>query len=164
MELLDIRDEWGNITERTIERGQPMEEKDYVLGVYVLIRNREGMYLIQKRPMNKRVFPGRWDLTGGAVISGVDSREAVLREVNEEVGLKLDTTSLQLVGRLKLKNKLVDLWLVELDFSIEDCTACEDEVDEIALVTPEIMLSRIFAEGRTEEEYQAMINSAIIHK
>lgn len=162
MELWDIRDKWGKVTGRIIERGQPLQDEEYVLGVFVLVRNTEGKYLIQKRSARKKKFPGRWDLTGGAVVSGEDSSEAALREVLEEVGLKLDLSSLQLVGRLKLMNRLVDLWLAELEFGIEDCAVCEDEVDEIALVTPEIMLSRVFAEGRTEEEYEAMIKSAII--
>ncbi|HKL79978.1 MAG TPA: NUDIX domain-containing protein [Mobilitalea sp.] len=161
MELCDIRDEFGTKTGRIIERGQPMEDDEYVLGVFVLIRDREGKYLIQKRSMNKTEFAGRWDLTGGAVISGEESGIAAIREVQEEVGLDLDPDRMVLIGRLQMKNRLVDIWLTEIDFKIEDCTACDKEVEELALVTSNIMIERIFDENRIEEDYRKMIRLAV---
>jgi 8-oxo-dGTP pyrophosphatase MutT (NUDIX family) len=161
MELLDIRDEHGKKTGKIIERGQPMAESEYVLGVFVMIRDHRGNYLIQKRPLSKKIFPGKWDLTGGAVLSGENSKEAAIREVLEEVGLHIYEDALVYVGRLHKRNRLVDIWLTDLDFALQDCTICTEEVDALELVSPEIMLHRIFDKGRIEEDYNVLLEAAI---
>lgn len=161
MELSDVRDELGNKTGRVIKRGQPLAENEYTLGVFVAIRDKKGNYLIQKRPLSKSKFPGRWDLTGGAVLSGEDSKEAAIREVLEEVGLKLQESALVYAGRLKIENRLVDIWFTEQDFTLKDCCLCKLEVDAVDLVPAEIMFSRIFDEGRIEENYKTLLKAVI---
>lgn len=55
--------------------------------VHVLVINKKGEVLLQKRSMNKDVAPGRWDTSaGGHVSPGEDSTTAALRELEEELG------------------------------------------------------------------------------
>lgn len=78
MELWDILDIEGNKTGKTIERGQTMLENEYMLSVHIYLRNKEGLYLIQKRSEKKDKLPGIWDVTLGSVVSGEDSKTTAL--------------------------------------------------------------------------------------
>jgi isopentenyldiphosphate isomerase len=56
--------------------------------VHVLVLNRKGEMLLQKRSLNKDVAPGRWDTSvGGHVGVGEDLAFSSVREMHEELGV-----------------------------------------------------------------------------
>jgi isopentenyldiphosphate isomerase len=56
--------------------------------VHVLVFNRQGDILLQKRSKNKDVAPGRWDTSvGGHVGTGEDLISSSKREMHEELGI-----------------------------------------------------------------------------
>ncbi len=56
--------------------------------VHVLVLNRKGELLLQKRSLNKDVAPGRWDTSvGGHVGVGEDLVFSSMREMHEELGV-----------------------------------------------------------------------------
>ncbi len=55
---------------------------------HVLVFNRDGALLLQKRSRNKDIQPGRWDTSvGGHLDPGEDYRQAAVREMAEELGV-----------------------------------------------------------------------------
>ena len=59
--------------------------------VHLLIFNKQGSVLLQKRSMEKDTFPGTWDSSvSGHVDSGEDYDESVIRESWEELGIKFE--------------------------------------------------------------------------
>lgn len=67
-------------------------ESDITLqvGVKVLLRNKDGKYLLLRRSRTK--YPkvkGRWDIVGGRIRPGKTLIENLRREIQEETGLKL---------------------------------------------------------------------------
>lgn len=58
-----------------------------------LIQN-DGHYLLCKMADDRGVFPGQWALSGGGVEPGERIKEALLREVREELGDKLRFVSI----------------------------------------------------------------------
>jgi len=94
-ELLEVVDERGNVlrvTARSEIHGNP-ELLHRV--VHVLVFNSRGELLLQKRSMDKDVAPGRWDTSvGGHVDPGESLEEAALRELEEELGIVAELTSL----------------------------------------------------------------------
>ena len=65
--------------------------------VHVLVFNARGQVFLQKRSMRKDKHPGVWDSSAsGHVDSGEDYDETAVREVREEIGLKLPPTPEQL--------------------------------------------------------------------
>ncbi|ADN02980.1 NUDIX hydrolase [Spirochaeta thermophila] len=77
--------------------------------VHVVVMNRRGEVLLQRRSMRKDVCPGRWDTAvGGHVRPGEDHEEAARRELREELGL--EGLPLGWVGRMKVETP----WETEL--------------------------------------------------
>jgi isopentenyldiphosphate isomerase len=65
--------------------------------VHVLVFNAEGKIFLQKRSMKKDRQPGMWDSSAsGHVDSGEDYDTTAVREVWEEIGLRLDKTPTRL--------------------------------------------------------------------
>ena len=59
--------------------------------VHLLIFNRKGEVLLQKRSVQKDTFPDTWDSTvSGHVDSGENYDESVIRESFEEMGIEFD--------------------------------------------------------------------------
>ena len=57
--------------------------------VHLHVADRDGRLLLQKRSMNKRIQPGKWDTAvGGHVDYGESIAEALRREAYEEIGFK----------------------------------------------------------------------------
>jgi isopentenyldiphosphate isomerase len=57
--------------------------------VHVLVFDNANRLLLQKRSMDKRVAPGRWDTSvGGHVDCGEPVEKAMYREMNEELGIR----------------------------------------------------------------------------
>lgn len=89
MELWDIYDSNKQPTGRTMKRNDwHMQDGDYHLTVLALVKTPEGRLLITQRKADKEWAPLKWEIPGGGVRAGETSEEAVLREVQEETGLK----------------------------------------------------------------------------
>jgi isopentenyldiphosphate isomerase len=59
----------------------------------VFVRGSAGGYFLQKRALTKRVQPGRWDTSvGGHMVPGESYAEAAARELEEELGIRLEDT------------------------------------------------------------------------
>lgn len=144
MELWDIYDENKRLTGRTMQRNDwNMKPGEYHLTVLGVIRHTNGRYLITKRVMTKSWAPGWWEVSGGGVMAGEDSRTAVLREIREETGLDVSDWEggyLFSYRRDNLKEKdnyFVDVYRFTGDFSDADLQLQEAETDGYQLATLE---------------------------
>lgn len=71
--------------------------------VHVMVFNKQGNLLLQKRSMNKDIAPGRWDTSvGGHVKPGEVVHEAAVREMTEELGIT--TSDLQFLYSYLFRN------------------------------------------------------------
>lgn len=107
-------------------------------GLFLL--NKDGKILVQRRAFSKNSYAGQWDITGvaGHVAFGEDYRTAILREAEEEVGLKLrDVAFLQKrFGEYPgNRRRFTAIFLAVADFEIDDLTISKDEVAEVKLVS-----------------------------
>ena len=94
MEYWDIYDEKKQKTGRTMKRNDwNMKPDEYHLTVLGVLKRPDGRYLITQRKLDKEWGAGGWEVPGGGVNAGEDSRDAVIREIREETGLTvtLDT-------------------------------------------------------------------------
>ena len=97
MELWDLYDETGRKTGETWERSRAREipEGRYHIVCDILIRHRDGDFLLTVRDPNKDVYPGCLEASaGGSALAGETPEEAARREMREETGLTADTLAL----------------------------------------------------------------------
>lgn len=135
-ELWDIYNENRELVKRTQRRGDPMKDGDYHLTVHVWIRNKNKEFLITKRSPNKG-YPNMWECTGGSAVVGDDSLTAAIREVKEETGIDISTSTRNCVFNLKGKNYFCDVWLFEKEVCIEEIVLQTNETCDAKFVREE---------------------------
>lgn len=99
MEIWDLYDKQGNKTGETWERSRAFEipEGMYHIVCDILIRHRDGDFLLTLRDSRKEMYPGCWEASaGGSVLAGETPKEGARREMLEETGLKAER--LELIG------------------------------------------------------------------
>ena len=144
MELWDIYDENKQPTGRTMVRDDwNMKDDEFHLTVQAAIMRPDGRFLITRRKLTKSWGAGWWEVSGGGVLAGETSREAVIREVREETGLDVTSAKCDLAftyrrdNHEEKNNYFVDVYRFELDFDESDVTVQEEEVEEFRRATPE---------------------------
>ena len=140
IEFWDIYDKDKNLTGRTMKRNDfRLADDEYHLTVLGVVCRPDGKYLITKRVMTKRWAPGWWEVSGGGVMAGETSRQAVVREVSEETGLDLSKAKIDYLFDYHRENPgegdnyFVDIYRVMLDFTEEDVHIQSEETDGFML-------------------------------
>ena len=134
MELWDLYTREREKTGRTHVRGEAIPPGCFHLVVHVWLRNARGQYLISQRAADRPTFPLMWETTGGSVLSGEDSLTGAVREVREELGVRLDPQG----GRLVFSQvrdwvdgrrfgDILDVWMFDYEGDA-DLSAAEGEV------------------------------------
>ena len=141
-ELIDLYDADRNPIGKTIPReGAFLKEGEFMLYVLAIVQNMEGKYLITQRSMDKHWAAGWWEVTGGGVLSGETSSQAVLREVREEVGLDVSGQPIAPVYAYKNvdlergDNYIVDIYHFHLDIDASDVTLQDSEAIDFKFAT-----------------------------
>ncbi|HYH22866.1 MAG TPA: NUDIX domain-containing protein [Azospirillum sp.] len=69
--------------------------------VAAILRRQDGRYLMQLRdPKPEIFFPGHWGLFGGGIDPGEDEMQALLRELEEELNLRVDAGAVRYFTRI----------------------------------------------------------------
>lgn len=153
MEYWDIYDSNKQKTGRTMKRNDwILKDGEYHLSVLGVIRRPDGRFLITQRVMTKAWAPGWWEVSGGGVQAGEESREAVNREVLEETGLDVSGCEGELALTYHRENPgegdnyFVDVYRFELDFDESDVHIQESEALGFRIVTLE-EIQQLAAQG-----------------
>lgn len=140
MEILDVVDENLRKTGKTIIRGKEYCQKgEYLLSVDVWIFNSKGEILLSKRSAEKDHYPLMWEVTGGSVKSGEEPIDAMVREVAEEIGVKVEKEEASLVKIFKREetSKFIHIYKIVKDIAIESLEFSDGEVVDAKWVTIE---------------------------
>ena len=114
--------------EKTIEKGKKIPEGMYYVTVVVWIQNDNGQFLIQKRSEKK---DGRWATTGGHPIAGETSKEGIVSEIKEELGIDVDSEKIELFKIVKTDDDFIDMYYVKENIIIDNLILQEEEVSEV---------------------------------
>lgn len=107
------------------------------MSTFIWIVNSDKKLLVQQRSLKDDNKPGTWGITGGAVEQGETSIKASVRELNEELGLKIDENELYLIGTERRKNKFFEYYFLEKDIDLNELKLQKDEVEKVAYITLE---------------------------
>ena len=144
MEKWDIMDKNGNITGRTVTRGNVvLRQGDYHLVVHIWVLSADGNFLIQRRAATKRLMPDEWAATGGAAIAGEDSYTAAARELYEELSITSNRNSLRFMGRIKRRNSFIDIWVIKAKVTVGSLSLQPEEVAAVKWVSKKELIYMI---------------------
>lgn len=130
-EILDVYNNHFELIGKTIERGQKgLKKNEYIMLAIVFVKNNEGKYLIQKTSKDKA---NTFSTTGGHVLHKETPEEAIVREVEEELSLKIEHQQFKLIDRIILKDKpcIFNVYILEGNFNIQEMKIQEEEVESV---------------------------------
>ena len=131
-------------TNRVITRGDDIPKNLYHLVVHVCIFNAKNQMLIQQRQTFKKGWPNMWDVTvGGSAMIGENSRQAAMREVAEELGLKIDLKNTPPVITKYFSEGFDDIYILEKEIDISKLTLQYEEVQAVKWAGIEEILDMI---------------------
>ena len=125
MEELQVFDINGNLVNKKIIRGNTPTGSDYIMIVYVFIKNSNNEYLLEKNATS-----GKWVIPGGHV-NDLNPILSVQRECKEELNINIDINKLKHITMLHRNNRLFNLFYIEQDIKLEDVTVQKEEVEEV---------------------------------
>ena len=131
MEKRDLYDKDRKLIGKTINKGEEPPEGTYIQVVLVFIQNSEGKFLIQKRSKEKN---GLYATTGGHPKEGETSRQGIISEVKEELGIDLDNEKLvwYFGGRFDPERVFWDDYYIKTDdIEISKLKLQKEEVDSV---------------------------------
>ena len=137
-EIVEILTEDGKKIGKRIDKSIAHKE-GLCHGISVIaLMNKDGKLLIQKRSLNKKTEPNKWDLSGAGHINIDENPEqAGVRELFEETGIKVKIEELKLIdtylNKVKLDNNtfinhFTYLFLVQKDININNIKMQKSEV------------------------------------
>lgn len=98
-EPVDILDEQGNKTGQSLLKSEAHKQGFWHGGAHIWIYNSKGEVLMQLRSPKKIVRPNIWDVSiAGHIAAGKSPLETLVEEAEEELGLKIKTEDLELLG------------------------------------------------------------------
>lgn len=140
-------------------RGNSLLENEYHIVVMAIIMNSKREVLITKRSENK-IAAGKWECTAGSMVVGENSRDAIIREIKEEIGVVVSIDNKEPISFFILEDAIWDIWLVYTDIKIEDLILQKEEVDEARYAT----LSEIIEIIKNEKATNTLKELIKLHK
>jgi len=143
-ELIDILDANGTLTGKSELKSHAHRMGLFHATVHVWFYTENGMVLLQQRGRNKDTHPLLWDVSvAGHVGAGEAIELSALREVEEEIGLRISADELDKIGVFKSVQKhhddLIDCefhhtYLSALSVPFEHLRKQDSEVEKLQLM------------------------------
>lgn len=145
-ELIDICDENNKLL--GIRRLKSVAHRDglWHRAAHIWIYNSRGEILLQLRAKQKPLYPNQWDISAaGHVSAGENVITSGLREVDEEIGLKIKSTDLEFlmikkdssVFREIKNNEFFYVFLYKYNGPAHSLRLQTEEVQKIKFLSPE---------------------------
>ena len=153
-EEVDILDEDGNPTGEVKLKSEAHAKGLWHKAVHVWIYTSKGKILLQKRAKQKTYLPGLLDVSAaGHVSAGQSFEEAAVREIEEELGVKVSASELKKVETKKvahdvpetgiLNREIIQVYLLRLDKKLKDFKIQKEEVESLRLISLEEFESEV---------------------
>lgn len=150
MEYLDLYDVNKDLTGEKIVRGKgkpQVPENNYINIVIIFMQNSEGKFLFQITSKEKG---NEIATTGGHVKSGQTSYEAILAEVDEELGLDISKEDVKMIDSYIFGVAFMDVYYLNKDINISDLKLQDDEVESVEWFTID-RIKELINEGKVRK-------------
>ena len=144
MEYWDIYDIDRMKTGKIVQRQQGLAIGEYHLVVRGCIVDANGEMLIQQRQPFKQGFPNLWDITiGGSALVNETSRDAASRELQEELGISFDFSTIRPHMNVNFDFGFDDIYLIEADIALSQLILQPEEVQNVKWASESEILQMI---------------------
>ena len=147
MEILDLYNDLGEAVGETIVRGEKTDKGKNIMLSVIFIKDSEGRYLIQKTSKEKG---SRFSTTGGHVLYNETSKEAIIREVKEELNLDISNENITYIGSILFGIPFGDIYYLEKDIDISSLKLQTEEVESVSYLSENEILNLIEKEQITK--------------
>jgi isopentenyl-diphosphate delta-isomerase type 1 len=141
---IDVLDEQGNKTGEVLSRKEIHQLGKIHRAVHLYLFDISNNLLLQRRSYKVDHYPGMWSISvTGHVDAGEISQEAVIRELQEELGIDADAVKIDFLFSLRqdaylgpsyIDRQFNDIYVGWADFKIEAIVFDSQVVSEIKLV------------------------------
>ena len=151
-EKFDVLNELVEFTGEIATRDECHKKGLWHRAVYAFIIDDKGNILLQKRSKNKKLWPNMWDVTvGGHVDAGEFGRQALIREVKEELGIEIKDDDVKyLIGSTSINEQgdiinkhYNECYLITKNIDISDIKIQKEEISEVRYFSKDELLKRI---------------------
>lgn len=135
MEYRDLYDENKRHTGERIAAGDPIPQGRRILCAGCWVIDRSGRIFLTRRSPEKRFMPDKWENTGGHAIAGEDGKDAALRELFEETGIRAERSDLVLLGERTGDRCFTEDYAVIKSFPLTEVVLQQGETCDAAWVS-----------------------------
>ena len=160
MELLNVYDNDGNLTDRVVPRGDKsviLSDNEHIGVVVVFIENSEGEFLMQKTSVEKG---SEYSSTGGHVDAGETHLTSIIREIKEEIGIQVEENELEYLGFLLYDKPIRFMYYLKKDIDIKDIVVQEEEVDFVKYMSID-EIKEIIDKGEMTKSHGIIFNKIL---
>lgn len=139
-ELIDIYDSKNRPLNEKKMKSEAHRKGLWHRVAHVWIYNSNKEIMLQLRAKDKEVYPNMWDISvAGHISAGEKEIVSAMREIEEEIGLKIKESELQLLNirnvqfttNTTINNEIIYLYLLKYDGNIKQLKIQEEELQEI---------------------------------
>lgn len=142
-ELIDICDDSNNLIGIRKLKSEAHRDGSWHRAAHIWIYNSQGEVLLQRRAKQKQLYPDVWDVSvGGHVSAGETPIEAAIKEVSEEIGLRIAADDLEFFKVVKTSppfpefknNEFYYAYFLKFDGGIDELKLQDEEVQAVAFL------------------------------
>jgi 8-oxo-dGTP diphosphatase len=147
MEYLNVYDSNKKKLNKKIVRGESLPDDEHILVTVIFIKNSDGKYLMQKTSKEKGSL---FSTTGGHVLYNETSKEAIIREVREELNLDISNENINYIGSILFGIPFGDIYYLEKGIDISPLKLQKEEVESVSYLSENEILNLIKKEQITK--------------
>ena len=91
--------------------------------------------MIQQRASTSKKYSDYWETVSGGVDKDEDAITGIIRELDEELGIRVAKDNLRFIGSYARINDFVEVFLLKSNIDIKDLKLQEDEVQDVKWVS-----------------------------
>lgn len=134
MELVDVYNKRHENLNYTKGRKE-LKTGEYRISCFAWIINEKNEILIQQRLATAKNAPNMWETVSGGAIADDDSLSGIMRELDEELGIKANVDDLTFIGSYIRYNDFVEVWVLKSNILVTDLSLQVEEVQAAKWVT-----------------------------
>lgn len=138
-EKIEILSSAGSATGEHIGRNEVHQKELWHEVVHIWILDKSKNLLIQWRSQEKKQYAGVWHMSAaGHIASGEGALDTAIREVYEEIGLKILSSKFILLRRSKVEQKIPETGLMDREWVNDYLLIINDDAIEFRLQDDEV--------------------------